>query len=234
MAVEIVGEPQVEAGMNQAILRWKTNGVSGSRVRYGTSQEKQQWQTRSEEGVTDTHEVLLDGLNPATTYYFTVGTARRVLKEGAFTTTPDKNAGTSSVAQKPAAPRAPPAVAKGQSSPSSTPASKPKLVIPPLRKIWGDIDSLQDHYERHGPDFSSRSAEEYAQQAWLFLQRAIDEELPAKLDDEDGTVRIYDPKTKAFAAYRRDGRARTYFKPNSASYFDRQPGKLVRLKRAAR
>ena len=107
-------------------------------------------------------------------------------------------------------------------------------MIPPLRKIWGDIDSLQDHYERHGPDFSSRSAEEYAQQAWLFLQRAIDEELPAKLDDEDGTVRIYDPKTKAFAAYRRDGRARTYFKPNSASYFDRQPGKLVRLKRAAR
>ncbi len=39
----------------------------------------------------------------------------------------------------------------------------------------------------------------------------------------------FDPKTRAFAAYNRDGTTRTFFKPNSRDYFDRQPGRPVKL-----
>ena len=46
------------------------------------------------------------------------------------------------------------------------------------------------------------------------------------MDDSDGTIRVWDPKTRAFAAYNRDGTTRTYFKPGSPDYFERQPGRL--------
>ena len=89
------------------------------------------------------------------------------------------------------------------------------------------MGSLQDHYDRHGPDFGSRSADEYAAQAWQFLQRAKKEGLPMKLDEADGTIRVWDPKTRTFAAYTEHGRTRTYFRPNNPSYWTRQPGRPV-------
>jgi pyocin large subunit-like protein len=101
--------------------------------------------------------------------------------------------------------------------------------VPPLSQIWGNPASLPDHFARHGGDFGAKSAEEYAGMAWKFLQRAKAEGLPAKYDDSDGTLRVWDPKTRTFAAYHRDGRAKTFFKPDSRGYFDRQPGKSVKL-----
>jgi pyocin large subunit-like protein len=49
-----------------------------------------------------------------------------------------------------------------------------------------------------------------------------------KLDDTDGTLRVFDPKTRAFAAYNEGGRTKTFFKPESASYWQRQPGRPVK------
>jgi pyocin large subunit-like protein len=92
------------------------------------------------------------------------------------------------------------------------------------------MGSLRDHFVRHGRDFGSTSPEHYARQAWEFLQRAMDEGLPAKVD-EDGVIRVYEARTKSFAAYNRDGTAKTFFKPQRPDYFRDQPGKLIRLKR---
>lgn len=247
--VELTGEPRLELLENGVWFHWKTNGVSSGKVRLGTSEDRAQWVTRSGDGVGNEHRVLVEGVKAGELYRFTLGTARRVLFEGAFridaygrVVMEDPKAGAA------ASPRAPPSMSEAKAKEENTAAAKasqgggdankiaqvhpkPGYTPPPVREIWGNLESLQDHYERHGPDFQSKSAEDYARQAWLFLQRAIDEGLPAKLDAEDGTVRVFDPKTGAFAAYRRDGKARTYFKPRSRDYFERQPGNPVRLTR---
>ena len=57
-------------------------------------------------------------------------------------------------------------------------------------------------------------------------RRAKTDRLPTKVD-ETGVTRIFDPKTGAFAAYNRDGTTKTFFKPGSPGYFDRQPGRLI-------
>src|SRR5437879_856269 len=43
---------------------------------------------------------------------------------------------------------------------------------PPTRKMWGNMATLQDHFERHGRDFRAKDPEDYARMAWEFLQRA--------------------------------------------------------------
>ncbi|MCL2812060.1 MAG: hypothetical protein FWD25_09270 [Clostridia bacterium] len=87
---------------------------------------------------------------------------------------------------------------------------------------WGNINTLQDHFDRHGPAFDAMDAEDYARQAHAFY---LNREQHQVKTDTDGTVRIYDATTNAFGAYNADGTTRTYFKPsNGQAYFDRQPG----------
>jgi hypothetical protein len=115
--------------------------------------------------------------------------------------------------------------------PSPTASTKPTAInsasAPPTQRTWNSIPSLQDHYDRHGPDFSSTSPDDYAAQAWHFLQRAKKEGLPMKQDPADGTIRVWDPRTRSFAAYTEHGRTRTYFRPNNPSYWTRQPGQPI-------
>lgn len=96
-------------------------------------------------------------------------------------------------------------------------------------ETWGNPASLPDHFARHGSDFGSRNAGDYARMAAEFLRRARAEGLPAKLDNR-GTLRIYDPRTGTFGTYDRDGTTKTFFKPRDASYFDRQPGRRIDLR----
>lgn len=100
-------------------------------------------------------------------------------------------------------------------------------------RTWGRMDTLADHFQRHGGDFNARDAEDYAVQAAALLQRARTAGLPAKRDAADGSLRVYDPATGAFGAYNGNGTTRTFFKPGNPGYFDRQPGTPVDL-RAAR
>ncbi len=65
--------------------------------------------------------------------------------------------------------------------------------------------------------------------AWEFLQRAKAQSLPAKVDPT-GTLRVFDPRSGAFAAYNRNGTTKTFFKPGNPEYFNRQPGREVNLK----
>ena len=92
------------------------------------------------------------------------------------------------------------------------------------RDTWGNPGSLPDHFARHGADFHAKDADEYARLAWEFGQRGKQGGLLVKVD-EDGTQRVFDPKSGAFAAYNRDGTTKTFFKPNSRDYFARQPGR---------
>jgi hypothetical protein len=89
---------------------------------------------------------------------------------------------------------------------------------------WGDLATLEDHFLRHGPDFSSGSSDEYAQQASQFLQQIDQEGLEVKVAP-NGTIRIYDPSTNTFGSFNPDGTTKTFFKPTTGpAYWATQPG----------
>lgn len=89
---------------------------------------------------------------------------------------------------------------------------------------WAGTATLQKHFVKHGNDFGSTSAEHYASQASNFFDRAVTENLPTKIDPEDGTIRFWDPATNTFGSYNQDGETLTFFKPTSPNYWERQAG----------
>lgn len=211
-AVELIGQPQAATAATRATVSWETDVECGTRLQYGLNPA--QLIQKAEGPVSRKHEVRLEGLVPGTTYHYSLGSARARLATGVFTT----------VGVAPAA--APQPATMRRALPSTPQHAKP--AAPPATKTWANLATLEDHFERHGRDFSSKSAADYAAEAWLFLQRARAENLPMKLDDTDGTLRIFDPKTGAFAAYNGEGRTKTYFKPGNPGYWQRQPGRQVR------
>lgn len=216
IAVELTDTPKVTLDGSRATVVWKTDVDCGTRLTYGTSADA--LKQKVEGPVSSTHSVTIEPLNPGTTYYFSVGSARQKLATGSFTTT-----GTGSTTA-PAPTVAKPAPAKPEKK--SLPALDP--TPPPTRQTWGNLQSLVDHYERHGKDFRATSPDDYAAKAWLFLQHAKAGSWPMKLDDEDGTVRVWNGQTGSFAAYNSDGRTKTYFKPGNPSYWQRQPGRPIK------
>ena len=223
LAVEVLDGPKVQVSGATATVSWRTDVPTGTSVRFGTS-EKNLNRKAETEGVDTSHTVSLGGLEPGTTYWFNVGTSKRPLKAGTFTTS---GVGPKTTGPSQATPPAPSPEVKPAPKPVPAPVQTP---APPTRQTWGNLPALQDHFVRHGRDFGAKNADDYAAKAWLFLQRAKAEKLPAKLDASDGTIRVWDPKTRAFAAYNRDGTTKTYFKPDSADYFQRQPGKACTLR----
>lgn len=230
-AVELIEGPRVEIGPEpgQATLRWSTDVEAGARVQWGTSPGKL---TQRQQGPVGTrHAVVLTGLKQGITYHFTVGTARYPLATNAFVL-PKASGEATVVVPPPAAtsgvsPGAATNLTVGAGGSTASPAALPQA--PPTARTWGSMRSLQDHFERHGRDFGAKDADDYAKRAWLFLQRARSEGLPAKRDS-DGVLRVYDPATRSFGAYNRDGTTRTYFKPSRRDYFDDQPGRPVNLR----
>ena len=229
-AVELVSGPKVSQNEGSITISWRTDVACGTRLNYGTELTK--LDQKLEGPVTADHQVTVSGLTRGTTYYYQVGSARQKLGAGSFVF-----GGDSPAASPPPAPAsspkslldkivdalAPPAPAKPKAAPSAPTAAR----APPTRQTWGRIETLQDHFDRHGADFQSQSPDDYAAQAWHFLQRGKAGQLPMKWDDSDNSLRVYDPKTRAFAAYNRDGTTKTYFRPNSPTYWQRQPGRPI-------
>lgn len=244
-AVEVKEGPVLEVSETAASLRWVTDVECGTQVKFGINANNF---NRSAEGpVGLSHGVELGGLKPGTVYFYTVGTAKKVLKNGSFTTkgtalskgTPESG-GQGTPAAKPGIsppmpPSSPPADPVKPQKVGKPPVAEPVKPLtgtytpPPTARTWGDRESLQDHFIRHGRDFAAKNADDYAAKAWLFLQRAKDEGLPAKLDPDNGTIRVWDGASHTFAAYNRDFTTKTFFRPQSGDYFKRQPGKPVRL-----
>jgi len=217
--VELIGQPQTATTATTATIQWRTDVDCGTRLQFGG--DPATLDRKAEGTVTSDHTIQLDALKPATTYYFRVGSARTQLATGTFTTA----GGAPAAAPQPSLIRRTlDAITPGKkAAPAVVPAQ-----APPTRQTWGHIDSLQDHFDRHGRDFSSKSPDDYAAQAWLFLQRARTENLPMKLDDTDGTLRVFDPATRVFGAYNGAGRTKTFFKPDNPTYWQRQPGRSVK------
>ena len=208
-ALELTQPPSVEFASTNAIVHWSTDVATGTRAAIFPATAKVSVPDKTPASA---HTVNLTSLKPGTTYTVTVGSARAWLATNTFTTTGSL-----------AAPTNVPAVKN-----TSTPAAKKKLTAPPTRKIWGNYASLPDHFARHGEDFHAKDADDYARLSWEFLQRAKVEGLPAKQDDE-GVLRVFDPRSGTFASYNRDGTTKTFFKPGSRDYFERQPGDAVKL-----
>jgi len=238
-AAEILEPPRAEAlTPTSATIRWYTEVPTGTRVHYGLGPNRLTQEV--EAGVGTLHEVVLDHLAPGTNYFFAVGTARRLLATGQFSTSPLAN--TAPVSTSPvekarallgrwfgdssAAMATPPPVSSSRPIPPLSTTTTPATRAPAASATWGNPASLPDHFARHGADFGAKSAEDYAAKAWQFRQRAREGGLLVKVDD-DGVQRVFDPATGAFAAYNRDGTTKTFFKPGSAGYFSRQPGRLV-------
>ena len=214
-AAHLTGRPSVEfTDSTRAVIRWSTDVSTGSRVFFGESVGGMTRRAEGEQGVR--HCAVLPALEPGTKWFFTVGTARVPLATNSFI-----------VPGIDTREQAPPEASKATSEPRKTESAEK---APPTRETWGYLPSLPDHFERHGHDFNAKDADEYARRAWEFRQRAKTEGLPTKVDSE-GVTRIYDPKSGAFAAYNRNGTTKTFFKPNTRDYFDRQPGDLVRPKK---
>lgn len=215
-AAEVISGPEARFGETAVTIEWRTDVETGTRVKYGLAPD--QLTTSLEGTVCRDHVVVLPRLKPVTTYYYAVGTSKRWLAEGSFTT---PAAGGSTMASTP---KPPPVI--GKSAPTPAPANK--LTPPPTRVTWGNLDSLADHFNRHGADFHASSADDYAAQAWAFLQRARQQSLPMKWDASDRTLRVWEPSTRSFAAYDQRGKTRTYFKPSNPAYWTRQPGTPVK------
>ena len=211
-AVELTQPPSVELATSNAIVHWSTDVATGTRAEIFPATAKVSVPDKTPASA---HTINVSGLKPGLTYTVTVGTARVWLATNTFTAT-GKDA-----ASVP--------VATGKKN--SAPDTEKKPVAPPTRKIWANYASLPDHFARHGEDFHAKDADDYARLSWEFLQRAKAEGLPAKQDDE-GVLRIFDPRSGTFASYNRDGTTKTFFKPGSRDYFERQPGDAVKLKAA--
>jgi len=210
-AVELIGKPVVTTTANSATLEWRTDVACGTRAQFGT--DPAQLTQKAEGAVTAQHRLDLTDLAPACTYHYSVGSARTHLATGSFSTTAAK----ASLMQK----------IISAITPGTAPAATGPQQAPPAGVTWGHPDSLQDHFDRHGRDFQSRNPEHYAAQAWELRQRAKTENLPMKLDDSDGTLRVWEPKTRAFAAYNRNGTTKTLFRPENSTYWQRQPGRTI-------
>ncbi len=94
---------------------------------------------------------------------------------------------------------------------------------------WGNLNTLDDHFARHGADFGATSADDYARQASGLLQQPG---TLTKTDPKTGVIRVYDPATEAFGAYNPTGTTRTFYRPDPAKhgyptnldYWNAQPG----------
>ena len=87
---------------------------------------------------------------------------------------------------------------------------------------WANPSTLKDHFKRHGKDFNSISAKEYASKAQKFYKNKAKYQYKT---DGNGVTRVYDSKTNSFGAYNAKGKTITFFKPTGGQrYFDRQKG----------
>lgn len=79
-----------------------------------------------------------------------------------------------------------------------------------------------DHYEKHGAEFGSISADEYLRRAQALRDAPVGGDILEAVR-ADGVITRYDRKSGAFIAVNRSGTIRTFFRPNDGErYFHRQ------------
>lgn len=90
-AASVVRGPYLQMGDSDTmVVRWRTDVATNSRVQFGTSQGSLAF-TASNSSVSTEHEVVVNGLNPLTRYYYNVGDSSSVHASGSsyyFETSP--------------------------------------------------------------------------------------------------------------------------------------------------
>ena len=87
---------------------------------------------------------------------------------------------------------------------------------------FADQRRLDEHYEKHGPEFGRITRQDYLRQAQL-LRDAKAGGPVLEAVRKDGVVTRYDRQTGAFIAFNANGVIRTFFKPNDGErYWRRQ------------
>jgi hypothetical protein len=87
---------------------------------------------------------------------------------------------------------------------------------------FADRRRLDEHYEKHGPEFGRITKQEYLHQAQLLRDATPGGPILESVRG-DGVVTRYDRETGAFIAFNPNGVIRTFFKPNDGErYFRRQ------------
>jgi hypothetical protein len=221
LSAQLVSQSSVVTGSTTTIS-WITDVPTGTRAQVTPDTVKVA--LPSGKTTSTSHQVVVSNLRPDTAYTVVFGTSKFWLGTNTISLT---NGNT-----RPAhtyTPGTPPSEAAVSKPGRGVVSHEDRPTPPPTKKIWGNLPSLQDHYERHGKDFGAKSPDDYAQMAWRFLIRAKTEGLPGKVDEE-GVIRVFDSKTGTFASYNRDGTVKTFFKPGSNGYFERQPGRLINMK----
>ena len=95
-SISVVSGPSVEPANDHAVIRWRTDKIAASLIKYGTDPNNMSQQQNISGGARD-HKVTLVGLQPGTKYYYEIlTTGGDVRKTGDFTTTGSSSASTGS------------------------------------------------------------------------------------------------------------------------------------------
>ena len=99
-------------------------------------------------------------------------------------------------------------------------------------KAWGtrvgfvNERRLEEHYDKHGPEFGRITKQDYLHQAQLLRDAAVGGPVLETLR-RDGVTTRFDRQTGAFIAFNGDGTIRTFFKPNDGERYYRRQAERV-------
>jgi hypothetical protein len=87
---------------------------------------------------------------------------------------------------------------------------------------FADPRRLDEHFDKHGPEFGRISKQDYLRQAQLLRDAKAGGPILEAVR-RDGVITRYDQQTGAFIAFNPNGVIRTFFKPNDGErYWRRQ------------
>ncbi len=103
-------------------------------------------------------------------------------------------------------------------------SSDAKFTYPEQNAIqyWENPKTLDKHVKRHGSDFGTSSPKEYVKKASEFLDYAKKNKLPMVEYGNGSEIGVYDPKTNTFGVYSKEGKVKSFYKPERPNYFQNQ------------
>jgi len=191
--IDVVSGPSIDPANDHAVIRWRTDKVSASSIKYGTSQNNMSQEQKISGGSRD-HNVTLTGLQPGTKYYFEILSRNgQVRKTGEFTTQGSSSASNNS---------------NGSNSGSSNGSSsgnvdnvrvldgpRPQNVTPNSATIYWRTDDVAASDVKYGTDQNNPSQRAY--------ERGGSREHTAELSN------LQPGQTYYYQILRRDGSVRT-------------------------